>query len=113
MHSDNKLVEIMRTINEIDKEHNGYVTVTELDDILKLNYGDILESRDLIPIIKKFSSIQNRILIDYKGFRDWVKLEIKKMDFKEQLKSEKGSTKLSSKNKELVNKIESLEKKVD
>lgn len=73
----------MRTINEIDKEHNGYVTVTELDDILKLNYGDILECRDLIPIIKKFSSIQNRILIDYKGFRDWVKLEIKKLDFKD------------------------------
>lgn len=113
VHADNKLVEIMRTINEIDKEHNGYVTVTELDDILKLNYGDILECRDLIPIIKKFSSIQNRILIDYKGFRDWVKLEIKKLDFKEQLKSEKGSTKLSSKNKELVQKIEHLEKKVD
>ncbi len=35
---DNKLVDIMRAIKDIDKEHNGYVTSTELDDILKLTY---------------------------------------------------------------------------
>lgn len=34
----NKLVDIMRSIKEIDKEHNGYVTSTELDDILKITY---------------------------------------------------------------------------
>lgn len=30
-----KLSELMKIINSIDKEHNGYVTQTELDDILK------------------------------------------------------------------------------
>ena len=30
------LVDIMRAIKDIDKEHNGYVTSTELDDILKV-----------------------------------------------------------------------------
>lgn len=61
----NKLTEIVRIIKEIDKDHNGYVTCTELDDILKMFYSN-LEHRDLLPIIKKFSSVQNRILIDYK-----------------------------------------------
>jgi Ca2+-binding EF-hand superfamily protein len=28
----------MRRIKEIDKDHNGYVTSTELDDIIKLSY---------------------------------------------------------------------------
>lgn len=27
----------------------------------------------MLPILQKFSSIQNRILIDYKAFRDWVR----------------------------------------
>ena len=66
----------MRTIKEIDKDNNGYVTKTEMEDILKLKYPEHFEMRDLIPIIKKFSNIQNKILIDYKGFRDWVRLEI-------------------------------------
>ena len=38
--ADNKMDEVMRVIGQIDKDHNGYVTVTELDDILKLNYPD-------------------------------------------------------------------------
>jgi hypothetical protein len=38
IHNENKLVEMMRRIKEIDKEHNGYVTSTELDDILRISY---------------------------------------------------------------------------
>jgi len=57
MHSKNKMLEIVRTIDEIDKDHNGYVTATELDDIMKLYYPEELEPRDLLPLIKKFSSI--------------------------------------------------------
>ena len=30
------MVNIMKSIKDIDKEHNGYVTSTELDDIIKL-----------------------------------------------------------------------------
>lgn len=71
------LDQVMSTINEIDKDHNGYVTKTEIEDILKLKCPEHFETRDLIPIIKKFSSISNKILIDYKGFRDWVRLELK------------------------------------
>lgn len=57
IHKDNKLVEIIRTIKEIDKQHNGFVTVTELDDILKMLYKKDLEDRDLRPIMRKYASI--------------------------------------------------------
>ena len=59
-------------IKEIDASHNGYVTSTELDDIIKLNYKEELGNRDLTHIIRKYCSIQNRILIDYKKFKDDV-----------------------------------------
>ncbi len=61
--------EIMLNIKEIDKDHNGYVTRTELDDIIKINVPD-LANRILFPIINQWCSIQNKILIDYKQFRD-------------------------------------------
>ena len=38
--SNNKMEDVMRVVGQIDKDHNGYVTVTELDDILKLNYPE-------------------------------------------------------------------------
>ena len=57
INANNKLVEIIRTIKEIDKQHNGFVTVTELDDILKIQYKNELEDRELKPIIRKYSSI--------------------------------------------------------
>jgi hypothetical protein len=46
------------------------VTSTELDDILKLTFPEELTMKRLKPIFKDFASIQNRILIDYKKFRD-------------------------------------------
>jgi len=36
--AENKMKEVMLTIKTIDKDHNGYVTRNELDDILKLTY---------------------------------------------------------------------------
>ena len=81
------MTEIMRTIKEIDKDHNGYVTRTELDDILKMYYPPELDEKDLTPIIKRFGSIQNKILIDYKAFKQWVKDQIAEQGEKsEQLK---------------------------
>ena len=65
-----KLASIMRNIKSIDRDGNGYVTSTELDDILKLTFPDELTTKRLKPIFKDFASIQNRILIDYKKFRD-------------------------------------------
>lgn len=66
VYRDNKLKEIMLSIKEIDRDHNGYVTRSELDDILKMHYEKELSDCDLAPLIDKFCSISNKILIDYK-----------------------------------------------
>jgi len=36
IYKNKKLLEVMKAIKDIDKENNGYVTSTELDDILKM-----------------------------------------------------------------------------
>jgi hypothetical protein len=41
------MLSVMRKINEIDKDHNGYVTSTELDDIIKLSYPIELKGKSL------------------------------------------------------------------
>ena len=62
----------MNTVKQIDKDHNGYVTRNELDDIIKMNYQKELEDKNITHILNKFGSIQNKILIDYKAFKTWV-----------------------------------------
>ena len=51
------MLSIMRRIKEIDKERNGYVTSTELDDIIKLSYGSELAGKSLQSIFKPYASI--------------------------------------------------------
>ena len=66
----NCMLDIMRRIKEIDREFNGYVTTTELEDILRLSYAKELTGFNLKFIFRKYASIQNKILIDYRTFRD-------------------------------------------
>jgi Ca2+-binding EF-hand superfamily protein len=47
----------MRSIKQIDRDGNGYVTSTELDDILKLTFPEELTNKRLKPIFKDFASI--------------------------------------------------------
>lgn len=68
----NRMHQIFRIIKDIDKDNNGYVTNQELDDIFKMNYESELGNRDLKPVFKKFASLQNRILIDYKKVKDFL-----------------------------------------
>lgn len=56
--SEQEFVKVLKVIRSIDKDNNGYVTVTELDDILKLSYPlDFVSDKDLSCFIKKFRSI--------------------------------------------------------
>ena len=80
MAKDNKLKSIVLTIKEIDKDHNGFVTSTELDDIIKLYYRKELMDKDLLPFINKFSSLQNRILIHYKSFQQYLKKNVTRIE---------------------------------
>lgn len=68
----NRLVQIMKVIKDIDIDNNGYVTNQELDDIFKMHYEAELGSKELKPVFKKFASIQNRVLIDYKRMKDYL-----------------------------------------
>ena len=83
-----------------------------MDDILKLYYPEF-EDKNLLPLIKKFSSIQNRILIDYKGWRDWILSETKKLEAKDILRSKDGKSTKSGKNNQLKDKIKDLEHRVE
>ena len=68
----NKLSEVFKIIREIDRDHNGYITQTELDDILKLLYPEEFKNVNLKAVYLPFTSIANKILVDYKKFRDYV-----------------------------------------
>ena len=68
-----KVGKIMRSIKDIDQDNNGYVTTTELDDILKYHMPQELSNRSLKPLFKPFASIQNRILIDYKKWKETLR----------------------------------------
>lgn len=45
-----KLAHVMRSIKQIDQDNNGYVTSTELDDILKLTFVEELKGKNLKPL---------------------------------------------------------------
>lgn len=58
-------------IRSIDNDRNGYITSSELDDILKEVYPD-LKNKDLKRLIKPFCSVSNKILVDYGRFKSFV-----------------------------------------
>jgi len=67
----------MRMCREINPDMNGVVTVVEIDDILRILYPNELEGKDLSELYEPFCSSQNKILIDYKGFRDMMRTKMK------------------------------------
>ena len=56
MGKEKKMNKVMKTIKSIDKDHNGYITRCEFDDILKLEIPEIFD-RELTAILNQFSSI--------------------------------------------------------
>ena len=69
-----------RYCREINPDKNGVVTVPELDDILKIIYPEQLENRDLTNIYEPFCNQSNKILIDYKAFRDMINSKLKTIE---------------------------------
>lgn len=62
----------MKIIREIDKDNNGFVTVTELDDILKIVYPSEFKDKDLSSFLKTYRSIQNKVLVDYQKMKEHI-----------------------------------------
>jgi len=63
-----RLSKVWLAIRHIDKQRNGFVTNTEIDDILKEVYPE-LKTYDLSRLFQPFSSDLNRILIEHKKFK--------------------------------------------
>ena len=75
----------MKMIGEIDKDHNGYITQTEIDDILKIVYPNKIEEdgykdANLKPIYRLFVSSANRVLVNYKLFRRFIATRKKQLE---------------------------------
>jgi Ca2+-binding EF-hand superfamily protein len=64
---------VLKNIASIDQDSNGFVTVTELDDILKLQYPAQFGGKDLSSFIRHFRNTQNKALVDYKSMIAFVK----------------------------------------
>jgi len=92
----------MNSIREIDREHNGHVTKTELDDILKMHLPKEFGDKDLHPIINRFSSISNKILINYKQFQFWLRDRLFALDG---LESKSTTRSILKNNTYIINKI--------
>jgi predicted ribosome quality control (RQC) complex YloA/Tae2 family protein len=104
------LASIIRNIKQIDRDGNGYVTSTELDDILKLTFPEELTMKRLKPMFKEFASIQNRILIDYKKFRDKLLQLIAKYKEAEDIKKlrEEQAQHVANKKQKVMDKLSKL-----
>ena len=76
----NKLKEFTRICREINSEKNGVITVVELDDIIRLLYEEELEGRDLSALYEPFIHIHNKILINFKHFRDDIVKKIAQVE---------------------------------
>ena len=57
---------IWRSIKTIDKDSNGYVTIEELEEIFKEQFPLELDKKSLCYYFKKYASVQNKSLINYK-----------------------------------------------
>lgn len=68
----NKLDTLMEMIREIDRDHNGYVTSTEMEDMLKIIYPVDLANKNFRNLLKPYCSSANKILLDYKLFREFI-----------------------------------------
>jgi len=77
---DNKMSELNRLCREINPDKNGVVTIVELDDILRILYPIDLDGKDLSSIYEPFCSVQNKILINYKEFREMISTKMKQID---------------------------------
>jgi hypothetical protein len=67
-------------VKGIDKFHTGFVTQTELDDIIKIICPDLV-NRCLRKVIIPFCAVQNRILVMYRNFFEYILTSLKKLDF--------------------------------
>lgn len=64
-------------IRSIDADHNGYITWTEAEDMMKMLYPEQLRNKSLKLMLRPFCSPANRVLLDYKALKSFIKSGLK------------------------------------
>jgi len=65
------MLDFWKNIRKQDADSNGFLTLTELSSTFQLFYPK-LKGKSLFKIFKPFTSIQNKQLVDYKKFKDYI-----------------------------------------
>jgi Ca2+-binding EF-hand superfamily protein len=73
----NKLEEFTRMIRSIDADHNGFITWHEAEDMLKMLYPEQLQNKSMKKMFRPFCSAANRVLLDYKQLKGFIKNGLK------------------------------------
>jgi len=65
------MVDFWKNIRKQDRDSNGFLTLSELSSTFQSFYPK-LEGKSLFKIFKPFTSIQNKQLVDYKKFKEYI-----------------------------------------
>lgn len=67
--------DLWREVRKYDIDSNGFLTLNELNSVFTQVYPD-LEGKSLFKVFRPFGSIQNKNLIDYKKFREYLEQQL-------------------------------------
>ena len=67
---------IWKSIKTLDKDSNGYLTREELDEVFREWFPIELEGKTLLSWFRRYGSIQNRNLINYKQIKQEINEKI-------------------------------------
>ena len=67
---------IWKSIKKIDKDSNGFVYIDELNEIFKEWFPVELEGKSPFYYFKKFVSVQNKSLVNYKKIKESINRQI-------------------------------------
>jgi hypothetical protein len=67
---------IWKSIKQIDKDSNGFVTSNELEEIFREWFPVELDGKTLSAYFRNFKSIQNKQLINYKLIKEKINQQL-------------------------------------
>lgn len=86
---------IWKSIKRIDRDQNGFVTAVELESIFKEYFPLELDKKTIYNFLKRYRSVNNKTLINYKLIKDEINKIIMKRQRNEESRT-REETKLPS-----------------
>lgn len=72
MVNNNKYKIIVKELRKLDFDGNGFVTSCEFNQLFHECYKHELAGKSMLKVFRPFASIQNKNLIDYKRFNEYL-----------------------------------------